>query len=252
VKCYLDKSDGIDDGGDVWLTQVGFAASDAMWHKFNDRWRRVLWERYPIAPYLHMTHLLSGKDPFIRGVGGWSEEAQSKLIRDSVFMLQQLDKREVFFSRCSVNVSARARLVAQGHPVPDEIELCRDLCVGAICQWRYLHQGKLDELFSIFFDQGEEFYTPFKRRWQMRRTPPDRVSVRPESFFWDMIREIEQRNAKYCYPLQPADMLSWAHSRSLLSVDRPHRSLSYMIEQVVPNVTANVTEDIMRRKHPKR
>ena len=67
MKCFFDKSDGVDDAGDEWLTLVGFAASDGMWRKFEDLWRRVLWERYPIAPYLHMTHLLSGEDPFERG-----------------------------------------------------------------------------------------------------------------------------------------------------------------------------------------
>jgi hypothetical protein len=36
----------------------------------------------------------------------------------------------------------------------------------------------------------------------------------------------------------------------VLSIDRPHRSLSYMIEQVVPNWSWNLTEDVMRRKHP--
>jgi hypothetical protein len=249
VKCFFDKSDGVDDAGDEWLTLVGFAASDGMWRKFEDLWRRVLWERYPIAPYLHMTHLLSGEDPFERGVTGWNQHAQDALIRDAVFMLQTLDKKDVLFSRCSLNVSARNRLVADGHPVPDEVQLCRDICIGGPYRWFYVDQGRLYEQFSVYFDQGEPFIHPFKKRWENERTPSG--SVRPESFFWDMIKEIDQCDSKECYPLQPADMLAWAHNRSLLSIDRPHRSLSYMIEQVVPNWSWNLTEDVMRRKHPK-
>jgi hypothetical protein len=45
VKGYFDKSEGLDDAGDRWLTLAGFGTSDAVWSTFHDKWRRVLWER---------------------------------------------------------------------------------------------------------------------------------------------------------------------------------------------------------------
>jgi hypothetical protein len=250
VKCYFDMSEGVDDAGDSWLTLAGFGAPDAIWRKFDDQWRRVLWERYPVAPHIHMTHLIARKDPFEWGAAGWDQDKQAALVTDAVKFLQTIDKKRFIFSRCSVNVSARKRLIALGHPVADEITLCTEICMGSLFRWHYILNGNYSELLTLHFDQGEQFCRWLKRKWLANRTPPGRVTVEPNSLFWDMIGHIEECDSRHCYPLQPADMAAWAHSRSLTSIDRPFRHLSHIMQQVIPNFRADLTEDVMRMKNP--
>jgi hypothetical protein len=64
MKCFWDGSYGESESGDEWITLAGFAAPDAVWAEFDDRWNTMLKERYPIAPYIHMIEMLDGEDPF--------------------------------------------------------------------------------------------------------------------------------------------------------------------------------------------
>jgi hypothetical protein len=251
MKCYFDKSEGVDDAGDTWLTLAGFGAPDRIWGKFDDRWRRVLWERYPVAPFIHMNHIVAGRDPFEWGAAGWTQQRQADLIFDAVKLLQTLDKKTFVFARCSLNVSARGRLLKEGYRISDEIEICRDMCIGSIFRKFYVIDGNFSERMHIHFDRGEEFCRQLKKRWEQTRTPEGHVSVDGEKLFWDIVADIREVDAKYCYPLQAADMIAWSHSRGLIKSDRPYRYLSHIMQQVIPNYQADITEEVMRRKNPR-
>jgi hypothetical protein len=70
MRFYFDGSEGKDDGIDNWLTLAGFVACDAFWDDFDKKWKTMLLERYPIAPFVHMWQMISGVDPFERVADG--------------------------------------------------------------------------------------------------------------------------------------------------------------------------------------
>lgn len=71
MKVYFDYSLGDDTKLDSWMTLAAVASTDNAWNGFNKRWDHMLKNRYPIAPYIHMTDIFSGTDPFER-VNGWT------------------------------------------------------------------------------------------------------------------------------------------------------------------------------------
>jgi hypothetical protein len=54
MRFYFDGSEGKDDESDDWLTLAGFAACDVFWDDFDKKWKTMLRERYPVAPFIHM------------------------------------------------------------------------------------------------------------------------------------------------------------------------------------------------------
>lgn len=116
MKCYFDGSEGTDDSGGKWLTLAGYAAPDSFWGAFSRKWERMLTERYPIAPFIHMWQVVSGEDPFERR-SGWDEENINRLILNAVDLMQQMDKRRFRCFVCSVDISARQRLLREGYEV---------------------------------------------------------------------------------------------------------------------------------------
>lgn len=248
VKCYFDKSQGVDDAGDTWLTLVGFGAPDRFWRQFDDQWRRMLWERYPIAPYIHVVARMG---PFAWRATGWDHEKQSALVFDAVNLLQTQDKQTFLYPRCSLNVSGKERLVHEGYRIPDQVEICRDTCISGFYQKLYLIDKNYTERMFLYFDRGEEFAHELKRRWRANRTAPDRAPVDIEKLFWDMIGDIDELDAKYCYPLQAADMVAWGYTRGLIRTDRPYRHLAHIMERVIPNFQADITGDVMRKRNPR-
>ena len=60
----MDGSYGEDAAKSRWMTLGGVMATDAVWGSFDESWIRMLAERYPRAPYIHMNELVQGVDPF--------------------------------------------------------------------------------------------------------------------------------------------------------------------------------------------
>lgn len=245
MKCYFDGSQGEDDSGAQWLTLAGYAATDLVWKSFDHKWQTMLRERYPIAPYLHMWEIISGTDPFERRAG-WTREKVSALIIDSLMLLQNMDKVLFKSTICSVDLSARDRLIGEGYKVQDPYSLCADMCVGDSARW-FINKEKPEPMY-FFFDRGEKFMGDLKKRWLDGRTPPGKISVDPTKVFWDAILDIQELDMERHPPLQAADMLAWARTRSLSEEERDWKHLAHIMRQVIPSGTAIITEDIMRSK----
>jgi len=252
MKIYFDGSGGEDDAGSKWITLAGFATSDILWKKFCLDWETMLKERYPIAPYIHMNEMYSGTDPFERGVAGWTEEKVGRLVLDAMDILQKMEK-EVFRSFvCSVDVTGRERLVGEGYVVDDPITLCTEMCLGRFNNWKWgFEDDRRLGLSYLFFDRGEHFVTDLKRRWLENRTPPGKVVVDRSKLFWDFIGDIQEVDMERNPPIQAADMVAWARTRSLSEKERPGRHVAHIMRQIIPHDTAIITEEKMRSKSVK-
>lgn len=249
MRCYFDGSEGQDDNAATWLTLAGYMAPDSFWGRFQGPWERMLRERYPVAPYIHMIELLSRDDPFEWGVAGWDKTKIDKLILDAVDTLQQMDKREFCSFICSIDVSARGRLVSEGYNIPEPVVICADLCVGLAFNWYYDRHPNGIEMAYILFDRGEDFIREFKARWLKERTPPGKVAMH---LFWDLIADVQESDMASHPGLQAADMMAWARSRSLSERERDWRYLAEIMHAIIPTTGVFIDEQTMRKKYSRR
>lgn len=246
MRFFFDGSEGQDDGKDSWLTLAGFVASDAFWDAFEKKWALMLRERYPVAPFIHMWEMVSGVDPFER-VAGWTQDKINQLVSDAVDLLQKLDKKSFCSFVCSVNTSARSRLVASGSVIPEPEIICGRWCLVRASEWYFeAHPLKIERM-TVFFDRGENFMGPLKKLWLTERTPPERVA---RNLFWDLIQNIIDIDMVDTPGIQAADMLAWSRSRGLSEKDRVHRDLLNIIQHVVPNWNLVLDENNLRQAHP--
>jgi hypothetical protein len=208
MKCYFDGSEGKDLYGDTWITLAGFAGTDKSWGKFEDTWSRMLRERYPIAPYIHMWEIVSATDPFER-VNGWTKDRVVSLVSDAIELLKNRDSLHAF--SCRVNLSARLRIIAEGHRVYEPERLCAEMCSALSLKWNL---AKLERVY-LFFDRGERFMKPFKTQWLATRTPPKKIATDATKRVWDLIANIIDDDMELTPGLQAADMIAWGTSRDL-------------------------------------
>ena len=84
-------------------------------------------DRYPIAPYVHMTDLVTGNDPFERK-GGWTSCKVNDLVADVLALFRELTSwGELCAFACAVDVDARERLYNEGYDVSrTSRNMCRD------------------------------------------------------------------------------------------------------------------------------
>ena len=217
MRCYFDGSQGDDDTGDQWLTLAGYTASDLFWGRFQQTWEQMLRERYPIAPYLHMWELVSGNDPFERKAG-WTEDKVHELIIDAAQLLQGFDKSKFCAFTCTISLSARDRLIAEGSEIPDPVEICSNVCVGSSFLWYFQEHSDDVEMAYMFFDQGEPFMNGIRNLWLKRHRPLNQVSLEP---FWGLIANVQPLDMRDSPSVQAADLVAWSISRGLSDRERP-------------------------------
>ena len=246
MKAFYDGSFGEDENGDKWIAFAGIAATDAVWAEFDKRWAKMLSSRYPIAPYIHMIEVLDDKDPFEPHVG-WELCKKQTLIQDALVLLSQMNKAEFMMAWSSINESARVRLENQGLPrIPKSAILrCASDCVfSTIGSYLLNAPEENQEPLYIFFDRGEPFLGKFKNKYLEHRTPPGRPK-NPENWF-DLFADVQDVDLPYHSGLQAADMVAWAHSRSLSEKERPFSWLKEWLIRVVPSERVEYTEEVMR------
>jgi len=117
MQCYFDGSGRSRRYRQPVANSGRIHGADSFWGRFRDDWDRMLRERYPVAPYIHMIELLSREDPFAWGAAGWNEQKINKLILGALNILQQVDKREFCSFICSIDTSAHERLLAEGYVI---------------------------------------------------------------------------------------------------------------------------------------
>jgi hypothetical protein len=245
MKAFYDGSIGEDENGDRWITLAGVAGTDAVWANFEERWKRMLAERYPVAPYIHMIELLGHDDPFESHVG-WDIDKKHELVRDAVVLLSQMDKAGFKMAWSSINESARLRAEIDGIRVPKSAILqsasdCVFLTVGA-----YMLNVPFEnqEPVYIFYDRGERFLGTFKENWLKHRTKPGRP-VNPDNW-WDCFAGVKEVDMAYHFGIQAADMVAWGHSRALKEEDRSFSWLKEWLVKVVPSSAIEYSEDLLR------
>ena len=210
----------------------------------------MLKQRYPVPPFIHMNPLVMATKPFERVVG-WSEEKITALVTDAIDIMQNLNSASFRSFVCSVNISARKRLVDEGYDVMDPMSLCADMCIGASHTW-HIESGSR-ELAYLFYDRTELFLKPFRKRWLQNRTPPGQLTTgEGESLFWDFFRDVSEVDMAYNPPMQAADMVAWGRSRGLSAKERPWKYLAKIMGDVIATSTAIITEDMMRSKSVKK
>jgi hypothetical protein len=246
MKAFYDGSFGEDENGDKWITFAGIAATDAAWSEFDRRWSKMLSSRYPIAPYIHMIKVLDDKDPFEPCVG-WEYVKKQALIQDAVMLLSQMDKAGFMMAWSSINESARVRLESEGLAgIPKSATLrCASDCFFSTVGSYLLHTPEeSQEPLYVLFDRGEAFLGKFKNRYLENRTRPGRPK-NPENWF-DLFADVQDVDLPYHSGLQAADMVAWAHSRSLSERERPFSWLKELLIRVVPSERVEYTEEVMR------
>src|SRR5436309_5487153 len=140
MRCFFDGSEGQDDNGSQWLTLAGYIASDKFWGQFQPTWEKMLRDRYPVAPYLHMWQMLSHEDPFERA-NGWTDDKINRFVSDALDLLQHEDKQRFLACAYSVDVTAHSRLVAEGYEIADPATVCAHSCLKVLCDWYTARYG---------------------------------------------------------------------------------------------------------------
>jgi Protein of unknown function (DUF3800) len=248
MKVYHDGSgNGKDAHGDEWITLGAVAATDTVWQDFENKWNFMLGpnSRYPPAPYIHMIKLMGHDSPFDRP-NGWDLVKKRQLISDAIVVLSQMNKDEFRWFRLSINDSAVQRLQSQGVSVPIDRHKHLSLMMATMTIGPYLQNCSTPEKISLFFDRGEKFMKGINVEWLARRTPPGETR-KPENFWWDAIENIISAEQAFTPPIQVADMVAWAHTRTLpAAVEREFSDLKSNLIKFVPSTNLDITEDVFR------
>jgi hypothetical protein len=248
MRSFFDGSRGSDSHNHEWLTLAGYTANNGVWDQFDRHWETMLRDRYPIAPYIHMTDLLTGNDPFERIVG-WTEDKRHRLIFDALNILQQLPKEGFCAFICSVDATARDYLVDDGYVIPEPAAICARLCFQRSLQWYFDHHPDTLELVSIYFDRDEPFIQPIREVWLKYSDPRRLVQENPA---FGLITEVSPVIMSGNPGVQAADVLAWAKTRSISAEEgREGKHLFRIMTQIIPSLTFAIDEASLRRNNPR-
>jgi hypothetical protein len=207
MHCYFDGSIGGE--SDQWLSLGGLCATDHIWATFQQRWEKMLRDRYPIAPYIHMTDLITGNDPFERQAG-WGEEKVDRLVSDAESLFNSIDKKDICAFACSIDIKAWQRLKDEGYQVSDPAVICAEIGIGALFTW-YRNMHRL-EMAHLFYDQDEPFISSIRRRWLDVHKSNHLVT---DQLFWGTIANVQPVDMRDTPAIQAADMVAWSATRRL-------------------------------------
>jgi hypothetical protein len=159
LRCYFDESAGGQE--DEWLAIGGIAVRDRL--ELDSRWNEMLHDRYPVAPFLHMTDLFTNNDPF-EVKAGWTEGRVQSLVNDALELLGAIQTHSYCAFACAIDTRAHKRLVEEGYDIPSPHYLCSEFGLAGLANWATEHHTF--ELFSLRYDRGEQFARHITRRWQ--------------------------------------------------------------------------------------
>lgn len=251
MKCYFDKS-----GGGKWLTLGGIAAPDVTWTTLNRLWEAMLSNRDPIAPYVHMTDLITNNGPFERNAG-WDRSKVDCLVSDIETVLKSIPARDLCAFACSIDISARKRLVAEGYRIAKPEVICAEAGFLELLRW-HTNCHPLEPI-HLFYDRGEPFIGSIQDAWRSR-VKPGRLT---NELAWGRIASIQPVSMCDTPGIQAADVIAWAFTRRLRYEPRDDRWASLantLIGRIgefrhpgllTATQIAPITEDVMREKYPK-
>ncbi len=250
MNCYFDGSVGGNEN--EWLTLGGIVATAHTLKRVEAQWAIMLRERYPIAPYLHLTDLLTGNDPFERRAG-WTDHQVTALINDVLSVVHAAPKHEFCAFACSIDTHARERLVTEGYKIDAPAIIAAEIGIGNLFTWYRNKHGMT--LAHLFYDKNEAFIRSIRTRW-LKYYDPGRVTT---DLFWGSIATVTTLEMRDTPGLQIADLIAWAVTRRLRNTraDRwGHLADTLIGNRTHPGLlTATqldpIDETIMRRKYAK-
>lgn len=247
MNCYFDGSVGGEEG--QWLTLAGFIATDETWAVFQRQWETMLRERYPIAPYIHMTDLITGNDPFERRAG-WTDCKVNRLISDVIVLFQSIDKTTIRAFACSIDVKAHARLLTEGYKIIDPAVICAENGLGLLLSW-YLNTHGSEKAY-LFYDRSEPFIKSIESRWREFTSPRNRH----KNTFWNNIADVVPVTMDDKPGIQAADVVAWAVTRKLRGTPEKWTGLADILigtrdsDGILPTTQIDpITEQLMRSKY---
>lgn len=232
MKAYCDGSGSADTSPFVVL--AGVAAEESVWNAFERDWDRILKDRRPIAPYLHMNEVayFGGRGPF-KNENGWTDEKRTALVHDCLAYFAQLDKTKFRAFICTIDMREYRRVKQEGASLPSVARICNKYVPMNIFAW-YLENFTAWSLPELYyeFDQNERFIGPF----QTLVAKLQKRTRRGLYTAFDAIKQIAPANMRNALPLQLADVIAWAHHRKLT----PHKEglawerLHFFTDKVLP------------------
>jgi hypothetical protein len=230
MKAYFDGSGKRESD---FLVLSGVAADDKTWGGFDTESCRILSDREPKAPYLHMQELSSLNGSF-KAENGWNDENAHKLVTDCLMYAQSMDKEKFRTFTCSIDMAAYRDLQADGSLLPGCYELCVFFSPQRVLKW-YIQRfnDAFPQELHYFFDQGERFKGVFEQRWIAGKK-----GGRGLSNHWHLIKSIATVDSKCTPAVQLADLCAWSCHRKLM-VDRygkatKYQHLAMLSEKILP------------------
>jgi len=230
MKAFLDCSGSKKKN---FLVLSAVAATDNAWGDFADHWKKMLADREPKAPWLHMRQLAHLRGPF-KAEHGWDADKAAKLVTDALVYAQHLDKQDFKLFTCSIDMREYRKVEDQGIPLPHYYSLCNRYTAVEVMKW-YL--AKFHDVFpqelNFYFDQGERFRGFFEYQWVKGKK-----SGRGLMNHWHLVKTVAPLDAKETPELQLADLCAWACHRSLTTEDAKESTafhhLSHIAEKILP------------------
>lgn len=213
MKAYLD---GSGDRGTDFLVLTAVAATDYVWAGFEKEWKSILENRDPVAPFVHACDMWT-LDKEFAAEKGWDRAKVSKLFWDCFLYAQHLDKTDFCVFTCTVDMEAYRRIRGLELRLPHPYSICSRFCSEMVLKW-YLEdfsknyvQGKL----NYYFDRNEKHLAAFdlRRKAAAKAVRKPGLDIRTH---WDLVDESIAVDSRKYYPVQLADIISWAHTRRLM------------------------------------
>jgi hypothetical protein len=241
MKAYCDGSGNV--GTSSFMVLAGVAAEESVWSAFERDWLRILADRSPVAPYLHMNEVSNGFGVF-KDEDGWNDTKRKNLVRDCIFFAQTIDKLAFRTFVCSIDIHRYRELRDAGELLPSAFSMCNHWVPRQMFKW-YLDnfaRWKLPELY-YFFDQNERYRGPFEALVN-RGKKKSRLSNH-----WHIIKQISPVDMRDTPPLQLADLLAWPHHRNLTAPDlsRNWSSLHTITDSILPVTRKHIDAELLNQ-----
>jgi len=228
------------------LALAGFCAGDEYWEQFEHGWRKMLAERDPPAPYLHMTDAAALQEEF-RRARGWDDSKVSRLVCDAVQFLSSQSKEKFRGFCCTIDCEARKRLISRGAKIERPEVICSEVCVGLTFVWGISVQSSSDaqivgvQSLDFFFDQGEKFKHQFEKVYIREK--------KKKSLVWQLVKTIAPADMKVTPGIQAADMLAWASTRKQRTTPHAYLYLWEIMSKVIPLSVVVIDENTLCQKY---
>jgi hypothetical protein len=239
MKAYFDGSGDLKKRDFVVL--AGVAANDPLWASFDAKWREILDDRDPPAPYIHMREIVNGRKAF-KPEMGWDEKKTSQLILDCLMYIQTLDKTDFRAFICTLDLGSYKYLVENGAKLPAILTFLSRFCPELVVKW-YLEEFEkwYPQEMHFYFDQGEKFKGRFEERWTRGKKSSGRFLNH-----WHLVKTVTTADMRDEPALQLADLIAWGQNRRLVSEkykdQRSWKMLPKVTDAVLPFRKKELTE----------